>query len=195
MRIKPALLLCAVCALPTGCNLVISATHNLANELVMCTDDTISTTHDWRTADSAWEQFRKSYPDSDYSRDFADGFKSGVLDYLEAANPAPPPLPPRCYWRSRYRTPEGHQAVTDWYTGHQEGVAYAQRVGYRRSTIVGTGSPDAMVPPPYHAWPPADGLSTNYSQPTFVVPPPGPPQPIRGPALIPEDDPPGAYAK
>src|SRR5262249_39466700 len=83
--------------------------------------------------------------DHPYSPDFQQGFLCGFADYLYAGGTGnPPPLPPRGYWKSEYETPEGRQAVQDWFEGFRTGAARARASGYRELVTV----PISALPPP-----------------------------------------------
>jgi len=131
-----------------------------------------------RLAVAAWKSVVEKCSDHVYSRDYAQGFEEGYADYLFAGGiGAPPPLPPRRYWRASYQTPEGRQATTDWFAGFHHGAQEAQQSGYRQLIIV-----PASVPPPV----------TSGSRPNVIFS--GPPrestgnEPVTGPlSYIPGD--------
>jgi hypothetical protein len=125
-------------------------------------------------------------PARPYSPDYAMGFKDGFADYLYAGGTGePPPLPPRYYWKMRYETPDGHQAMEDWFAGFRHGAGVARASGYREwVTIASSVPPDARG-----ARPPALLLpdSTPAAPAGTMLPPPrqfSPPQGER-PALPP----------
>src|SRR5207253_2309767 len=63
-------------------------------------------------------------------------------DYLYAGGSGePPPLPPRYYWKTRYETAEGHQAIADWFAGYRLGAAMAQESGYREWVTIPSSLP------------------------------------------------------
>jgi hypothetical protein len=59
---------------------------------------------------------------------------------------APPPIPPRRYWKLKYRTPSGHQSVQDWYAGFRDGAAEARDCAYDRWKKI----PSSLVSPVRH---------------------------------------------
>jgi hypothetical protein len=66
------------------------------------------------------------------SKDYAEGFKDGFIDYLQFGGSGQPPYaPPKRYWGPNYRTPEGYRAIEDWFAGFRHGVTAAKESGYR----------------------------------------------------------------
>ena len=80
-------------------------------------------------------------------KDFACGWKQGYFDAACGSNGAPPPVPPECYWKPFFQTPEGRKQVDAWYEGYHYGVIAAdqQNAGElaRIPTAPGLGSPPA----------------------------------------------------
>jgi hypothetical protein len=74
----------------------------------------------------------RASPSLSYSPDYGLGFRDGFTDYLDAGPGNVPALPPRHYWKSRFQTPEGHQAILDWYDGFSHGAQVAAETGYRQ---------------------------------------------------------------
>jgi len=117
-----------------------------------------------KLAGEAWEGIAKAEPELTHSADYADGFKAGYADYLYAGGTGePPPQPPRTYWRIHYETPEGHQAIEDWFAGFRHGASMAQQSGHRQyatipSSVRPRDAPDqeaASIAPEHMAVPPA----------------------------------------
>lgn len=129
-------------------------------------------------AREALEHFEGEHAGVPYSRDFRCGFKDGYADYLFAGGTGnPPPVPPRCYWNACYQTPEGHQAIEDWFAGFQAGAAAAKASGKRElvtvpaSTALPPSDPPPQLPPP----PPPPSLPVSpQTTPEEVLPPPKP---------------------
>ena len=135
--------------------------------------------HDWVVADNLWEQHRdyklaeetwnaiaQADPSHTYAPDFVYGLKDGFADYLYAGGTGePPPLPPRYYWKPRYETPQGHQAIEEWYAGFRLGTELARESGYREWVLI----PSSML----HTE--APGLPLSASVPVSTVPPPSEP--------------------
>jgi hypothetical protein len=79
-----------------------------------------------------------------FSIDYQEGFIDGFVDYLMAGGTgAPPPLPPRHYWRGRFQNPLGHQLIADWFAGYEHGTGLARASNYR--TFVTVPVSDAVV--------------------------------------------------
>ena len=54
----------------------------------------------------------------------------------------PPPVPPRRYWKNAYQTPQGHQAIQDWFAGFRNGASDAEASGWRHFATV----PSSVIP-------------------------------------------------
>jgi hypothetical protein len=147
-----------VSALVAGCSPIANGVRTMIIEpLQYCTtgDEILSRMRTRRLAEAAWDEIVKANPEPNQSADHADGFKDGFADYLfEGGTGAPPPLPPRHYWKEKYRTTEGHQAIQDWYAGYHHGAAAAQESGLRQVVVIPTCAPllstssTPAVPPP-----------------------------------------------
>jgi hypothetical protein len=147
-------------------------------------------------ASEAWKEIAAGQSESPYSKDYECGFKEGFADYLDAGGTGePPPFPPRRYWRSSYRTPEGHKAITDWFAGFRHGAGCAKESGLRHYAVIPSSfgshaaaqvpgqepieAPGEMIATP----PPVAGPSPDGSQPPngSKPPKPAPPQPLPKP--------------
>ncbi|MFO0814633.1 MAG: hypothetical protein U0796_15535 [Gemmatales bacterium] len=94
-------------------------------------------------ADEAWEEICARDGDV-YSRHYRRGFHEGFRDYLNMGGTGDPPtLPPRSYWRIYYQTPEGHDAIQDWFEGFRHGTSVAKASGVRGYVTV----PLSSLPP------------------------------------------------
>lgn len=83
------------------------------------------------------EEGRKGCGENKASKDYDKGFIRGFVDYLDADGNGEPPVAPPYHYRARcYETPEGHQAIQDWYAGFRDGTAMAIQSGIRRWTQV-----------------------------------------------------------
>ena len=88
-------------------------------------------------ADEAWATTGAYCPDDCASTDYTWGFREGFAEYVYAGGSGDPPaLPPRSYWQSDMRTPEGATAVRSWFQGYRYGVQVAREGGYRQSAMV-----------------------------------------------------------
>jgi len=127
MKLELSACIIGLCTLSTGCNIAQLATQNLCYETTLCCDDLRECIRCRYLADSAWREIQKANGGHTYSADYARGFKAGFVDSLSAdGTGAPPSVPPPRYWKPRYQTSEGQQAIDDWYAGFQHGVAVAQ---------------------------------------------------------------------
>jgi hypothetical protein len=119
-----------------GCSLIENATRNLVVDPIHFSPHVSEWTacrRNDKLAEAAWNYIRQINPECEESVHYARGFKQGFADYLAAGGTgAPPPIPPRQYWRTSYQTPRGHQAVEDWYAGFRHGATMAQDSGFRQ---------------------------------------------------------------
>lgn len=94
-------------------------------------------------AEEAWDEVCARDGEA-YSRHYYRGFVEGFHDYLDSGGTGDPPsLPPRSYWRVYYQSPEGHQAIEDWFAGFRHGAAVAKASGVRNLVTV----PVSSIPP------------------------------------------------
>ena len=87
-------------------------------------------------AEQEWQCLEQetSVPISEYYRR---GFFDGFMDYTYAGGKvSPPPVPPRDFWKTIFRTDEGDAAVQQWRDGFLRGAEVAQNKGYRRRALV-----------------------------------------------------------
>jgi hypothetical protein len=139
-------------------------------------------------ADEAWNEIVARDGDV-YSRHYYRGFMEGFTDYLmEGGSGEPPPLPPRSYWRLYYQTPEGHQAIQDWFAGFRHGADVARASGVRDLVIV----PVSAVPPKEtQADPTIASMEERQAEmqngkAPIAAPPPTPKPPEKAPSPTPE---------
>jgi len=143
---------CVLCACGAGCvttgaesgqyNFLANSFRNLGEWPILCTAECRRTARDCARSREAWQEAQAACPDQAFSKDYAEGFKAGFRDYLDAGGSGQPPAaPPFRYWLARYATPEGHQAVEDWFAGFRHGSAAAQASGYRALNIIQLSAP------------------------------------------------------
>jgi len=82
-------------------------------------------------SNAAWETYTESYPELCDSDDFGRGFRNGFYRYVKTGCEAAPPLPPSHYMSASFVSPEGKQAIADWFNGYHIGVILAQQSGSR----------------------------------------------------------------
>jgi hypothetical protein len=185
MRLKLTLAILGVCAVGQGCGPLATATRVIVIEPIhycMTGDNIVETHRNYRLAEETWEGITKAEPDHDYSSDYVAGFKDGFSDYLYAGGTGePPPLPPRHYWRNRYETPEGHQAIDDWFAGFRHGAAVALLSGNRQWVTV----PSSLPPRDAPAW---SAPQSTVAPPSEPLPPPRKSTPAQTPdKTVPND--------
>ena len=136
----------ALCTLSAGCQLAADGTRGVCAELTRKTDEKREFRRNWQLACTVWED--EHAHSAGCSADFAQGFKEGFVDYLDAGGTGqPPPLPPRRYLAFRYQTPDGYQAITDWFAGFRRGAAAAAESGYRKYVVIPSPLASGQVAP------------------------------------------------
>lgn len=120
MKTKPKILLsCLLVASISGCtsmfDSVINCEMGIRNKVL---------------AQKAWGHWSWCYDNLDYPYHFAKGFKAGYQDVLRGGSGCQPTLPPQCYWKPAYQTPEGRGKTNSWFDGFSHGALAAQQDGY-----------------------------------------------------------------
>jgi hypothetical protein len=132
MRATLALGISGFALLLAGCSLVGSGMDHVAYGVREAWEDHQERARDRRWAEDAWNRTCASQPDAASSADYADGFQEGFAHYLYVGGSgAPPPLPPRRYRALSYQTPQGYQAIEDWFAGYRQGTAVARQGPFR----------------------------------------------------------------
>ncbi|MCA9062932.1 MAG: hypothetical protein KDA96_07730 [Planctomycetaceae bacterium] len=81
-------------------------------------------------AHQAWNEWSWCYDDLDHPFHFSKGFRDGYRAVLAGGSGCQPTLPPRCYWKPQYQTPEGRCVTHAWFDGYSHGALAAQQDGY-----------------------------------------------------------------
>lgn len=81
-------------------------------------------------AQKAWGHWSWVYDDLEFPYHFARGFKAGYRDILDGGAGCQPTLPPQCYWKPCYQTPEGKCQIHAWFDGFSHGALAAKQDGY-----------------------------------------------------------------
>ncbi|MCS6976314.1 MAG: hypothetical protein NZM31_04795 [Gemmatales bacterium] len=133
----------------SGCLILAGARNLLVEPVAAFTLDCLEAKRNEALAVAAWKQVLQENPGAEFSVHYAEGFRQGFVDYLNAGGTgAPPPVPPRKYWGVRYETPEGHAAMQDWFAGFRHGADTAAQSGYREFIVLPTPIPPSD-PNPY----------------------------------------------
>lgn len=169
MQRMRTILAAGVCALAVGCELPVGiglevfrySTQNLIEAPLSARDDCVERSRNRRLAEEAWKDVQQAAPDQPYTVHYARGFKDGFADFLYAGGSGEPPVvPPRPYQGVAYETPEGQQAVENWFAGFRHGARAAQESGLRNLVVV----PVSLRPPsglgPMQELPPANTDAT-----------------------------------
>jgi hypothetical protein len=178
MKVCRLLCLLALCAAPSGCSWTPYAVWNLWEAPCDVLHRTGLNCRFRRQADDAWDHVLQASPDGAYSQTYADGFKEGFVDFLDADGTGDPPAAPGwCYRTPRFLTPEGKQEVEDWFAGFRHGAAVARASGLRQAVVV------PLALPPIHA---TLGMPEMAERP--APPPEQPPEPLPLPRTLPSPE-------
>jgi hypothetical protein len=144
MRTRGILLVLAVWVAAAGCSnsdfLAISF-QNLTLLPIQAGDEVRMKCRNRQRAEEAWQLISMGAK-KEYSPDYAAGFKAGYADYLNiGGNGDPPAVPPFCYRTVHYQTPEGIEAINQWYEGWKHGALMAKASGLRELEIVPLSAP------------------------------------------------------
>jgi hypothetical protein len=143
MKFRPSRVLLPLCVLLlSGCPFVKYAVRNMYIMPKNCCDTCVLRHRLRRLADEAWHEVVQADPGHGYSKAYAEGFKDGFVDYVEYdGNGEPPAAPPRRFRSPALRSPEGQQAIEDWFAGFRHGAQVASASGLRGGVIVPISRP------------------------------------------------------
>ncbi|MEP3478546.1 MAG: hypothetical protein ABJZ55_04805 [Fuerstiella sp.] len=111
----PALLLVAISGCSSMFDSVINCEMAIRNKVL---------------SQKAWGHWSWCYENLDYPYHFAKGFKAGYTDVLDGGSGCQPTLPPQCYWKPAYQSPEGRSKTNSWFDGFSHGALAAEQDGY-----------------------------------------------------------------
>ncbi|HKI37790.1 MAG TPA: hypothetical protein VKA46_38410 [Gemmataceae bacterium] len=200
MRSNSLILAVILCAANAGCGTVWSNTggtfwvntvRNTVEAPIYGMDKCYISRRNYYLAQQAWHEVSRTHPGQPFSSDYGKGFIDGYADYLESGgNGQPPAVPPFCYRLSRYQTPQGYQAIEEWYAGFRAGATAAMASGLRQLFILPLSAPpiNAVERNPATPAGPVTPSLGSESPPDLPVP-----RPVRpdDPAPPPEGEPPG----
>lgn len=162
MRRRLAAFILAASILSPGCTLVCDGVRTVYTCVEDKIEDTLEYRRDRQLANEVWSETCGCQPGQSYSDDYVHGWKDGFVDYLyRGGNGEPPPLPPARYRKFRYQTPQGYQAIEEWFAGYRAGATAARETNYRRwitgpvaAAVPAAGccpavDPHLAAPPPY----------------------------------------------
>lgn len=113
-------------------------------------------------AEEEWGRYLDTASQVSISPDYERGFREGFVDYVFAGgNGEPPPVPPRRFWRTMYRNPEGDQSINEWSAGFRIGAGVARDNGYRRRAMVPALSTSAKQNHQSPNWAEQEGILLN----------------------------------
>ena len=81
-------------------------------------------------AQKAWGHWSWCYNELEHPYHFARGFKAGYRNILDGGPGCQPTLPPQCYWKPAYQTPEGRSKINAWFDGFSHGALAGKQDGY-----------------------------------------------------------------
>lgn len=149
----------------TGCNLFWYAGHNLIEEPRARIDEFQVTRRMKAEAEQTWAAVCRQYDGRCFSREFADGFVEGYVDYLEHGGESrPPTVPPPRYRRAAYLTPSGYERAKDYMIGFKYGADVAQSTGRRHFHTVPVLLPEPKGEQPLN-------ITTHAESEGFPAPP------------------------
>jgi hypothetical protein len=121
--------LVAMCACSSGCALICDATSLMVFKARESIEDCHENVRNHKWAEEAWVHVKAGTPGVPFSKDYAQGFKDGFAYFLfRGGNGEPPPLPPNSYRKVAYQTPQGYQAIEDWFAGYRHGEELLARI-------------------------------------------------------------------
>ena len=126
MRTRGVLVVLAICAASTGCSGYFrSIERNFAILPLQAGDEQRMKFRNHHRAEEAWRLLSEGSHHS-FSEDFGDGFVAGYADYLNyGGHGEPPAVPPFRYRTVKYQTPDGVEAINQWYEGWRHGAVMA----------------------------------------------------------------------
>jgi hypothetical protein len=154
MRGKATFLVLALSGMGSGCALIQDGARNICTDIRDHVDDARERVRNRRWAEEWWGQVCAASMQP-FSPEYAQGFKDGFVEYLFSGNTEPPPVAPLRFRGYRYQTPQGYQAIEDWFAGYRHGVSAAIDSGYRRWITAPVAVPLPPGPPPLVPPPPA----------------------------------------
>lgn len=173
----PALLLIAISGCSSMFDSVINCEMTIRNKVL---------------SQKAWGHWSWCYENLDYPFHFAKGFKAGYMDVLNGGGGCQPTLPPQCYWKPTYQSPEGRSKTNSWFDGFSHGALAAEQDGYSNLGEIPI-SPTARAnieaaqrqPDPHLS---TDGFATGQPLPPIALPPSMHHEATEAAPLIPDTD-------
>ena len=140
MKSARALWLLGLSIACSGCALVEDAGRNFCVAVSTPAEVHREKARNEKWAEASWQMTCMKDGPGTHSVDFARGFKDGFAEYLFRGGDCEPPIvAPLHYRHARYQTPQGYQAIQDWFEGYRLGATTARDSGARR-WIVGPSS-------------------------------------------------------
>lgn len=111
--------------------------------------------------------------------DYREGFIQAYEDIAKGGNGVVPAVPPKRYWKSRYRSPQGRMDAYQWFAGYESGanMAFADGVAEYRAIPSSFDYEYAcgyQICPAGHHCGPLEGATPAHSSPEQLTPIPEP---------------------
>ncbi|MDA1017887.1 MAG: hypothetical protein O3A00_25945, partial [Planctomycetota bacterium] len=90
--------------------------------------------------DHAWEDYL-AHCSRPPSKHFRNGFEDAFDEIADGGDGVIPPIPPKKYWNTYYRSPEGKFYAQQWFNGYQVGVDMARAAGLDNMRQIATSIP------------------------------------------------------
>lgn len=126
-----------------GCQFPRYVVRNLTFESCRITDEANQDHDIERMGSEAWMKISNSPSNKwTHSDDMHDGFMAGFTYLVKRGGDGePPPVPPSCYWKESFRSPEGQARVQNWFSGYRLGTQVAREGHYRDLQVVTLSRP------------------------------------------------------
>jgi hypothetical protein len=138
-----SVLFVVVCLALGGCQFPVYIVNNLSYEVCRCLDDSKNKQDIAKLAEQNWKRtVCGSNEHEPHSEDYHAGFIEGFSYFVfRGGDGEPPPVPPQCYWKESFRTPEGQVRVQNWFNGFRVGAQTAREGNYRSLELLPLSRP------------------------------------------------------
>ena len=171
-RVRQLIIMLLLAPTSTGCGVAVDITRRVVIDQLAyneSADSMVTCARDHILAGCAWDEYRQNNPDMDASYHFECGFRTGFVDHLEVGATEPPVVPPRKYWKVTYQTPQGHEAINDWFSGYRFGVIAAADSGFRELVTIPLSIPPEKIAPGQSAEKPYQSRPSTEPQPEAML--------------------------
>ena len=125
-------IVCLMSMLLSGCGLIHQSMDVLSYKTAQALSDHKERKRNAKCAREAWKSEKKNLGALGESVDYADGFHEGFTELMFwGGNGEPPPMPPPKYRTYEYQSPQGYQAIQNWFAGYRHGAGFAMERRFR----------------------------------------------------------------